>query len=75
MTAKTDIVLTEKVFTRAPYWKDVPDEKWMDWRWQMSHRLNSLDELSAIINLTDSERKALSAQASSVSILPPTSPA
>ena len=54
--------LTDKVHTRAPYWADVPDEKWMDWRWQMSHRLNSVDELEKVINLTDSERKALSSK-------------
>jgi len=51
-----------KVYTRAPYWKDVPDKKWMNWRWQMSHRLNSVEELEQVINLTDSERKALSQQ-------------
>ena len=49
----------ESVHTRAPYWKDIPDEKWMDWRWQMSNRLNTLEELSKVINLTDSEKKAL----------------
>ncbi len=54
--------LTDQVYTRAPYWADVPDEKWMDWRWQMSHRLNSVDELEKVINLTDSERKALSSK-------------
>ncbi len=53
------LALTDKVYTRAPYWEDVPDEKWMDWRWQMSHRLNSVDELEKVINLTKSERKAL----------------
>ena len=53
---------TLSVHTRAPYWKDVPDEKWLSWRWQMSNRLNTLDELGAVINLTDSEREALSAQ-------------
>jgi lysine 2,3-aminomutase len=52
--------LSEKVHTRAPYWQDVPDEKWMDWRWQMSHRLNSLEELEQVINLTEDERNALS---------------
>ncbi len=51
--------LTDKVYTRAPYWQDVPDEKWLDWRWQMSHRLNSLEELEQVINLTPSEREAL----------------
>jgi lysine 2,3-aminomutase len=60
--SKINSQLTEKVFTRAPYWNDVPDEQWMDWRWQMSHRLNSLDELAEVINLTDMEKKALGAQ-------------
>jgi lysine 2,3-aminomutase len=32
----------------------------MDWRWQMSNRLNSVEELGKVINLTESEKKALS---------------
>src|SRR5947208_1617969 len=32
------------VSRRAPMWADVPDEKWNDWRWQLSHRVNSLEE-------------------------------
>lgn len=48
-----------KVYTRAAYWRDVSDEDWMDWRWQMSHRLNTFDELAKVINLTDSEKNAL----------------
>ena len=47
---------------RAPIWADVPAEKWNDWRWQMSHRLNTLEDFEKVINLTDSERKALSTQ-------------
>ena len=58
MTKATPI--TETVHTRAPYWHDIPDEKWMDWRWQMSNRLNNVEELGRVINLTDSEREALS---------------
>lgn len=55
------IALSEsrKVYTRAAYWRDVSDEDWMDWRWQMSHRLNTLEELGNVINLTKSEKKAL----------------
>ncbi len=56
-----DQPLTDRVYTRAPYWSEVPDEVWMDWRWQMANRLNSVDELGKVINLTDSERTALSA--------------
>jgi len=40
---------------RVPIWANVPDSQWDDWRWQLSHRLNSLDELSQIIHLTDEE--------------------
>ena len=57
--AKTATPITDPVHTRAPYWQDVPDEKWMDWRWQMSNRLNSVEELDAVIRLTESEKKAL----------------
>ncbi|MDX1688524.1 MAG: lysine 2,3-aminomutase [Candidatus Promineifilaceae bacterium] len=59
--ASTASPVTDPVYTRHPYWNDIPDEKWMDWRWQMANRLNSLDELSKIINLTESEREALGA--------------
>ncbi len=45
---------------RAPAFADVPDEKWADWRWQLSHRLNSAEDFEAIFPLTDSERTALS---------------
>ncbi len=47
---------------RAPVYRDVPDEKWNDWRWQLSNRLNSAEEFEKVITLTDSERKALNAQ-------------
>ena len=60
MAVKEAKPITETVYTRAPYWQDVPDEKWMDWRWQMSNRLNSVEELGRVINLTDSEKEALS---------------
>jgi len=45
---------------RAPAFTDIPDEKWNDWRWQLSHRLNSVDDFEKILTLTDSEREALS---------------
>jgi lysine 2,3-aminomutase len=47
---------------QAPHpWEDVPPEKWNDWRWQLSHRLNSVEELSEVIDLTPEERAGLSA--------------
>jgi lysine 2,3-aminomutase len=38
----------------------VPDERWHDWRWQLSRRLNSVAELERCLELTPSERNALS---------------
>jgi lysine 2,3-aminomutase len=45
---------------RAPFYQDIPDDKWNDWRWQLSHRLNSVEDFENLITLTESERKALS---------------
>ena len=50
---------TPFVSKRAPIYADVPDEKWNDWRWQLSHRLNSTEEIDQILPLTESEKKAL----------------
>jgi len=44
---------------RAKFYADVPDEKWNDWRWQMSNRLNTVGELANVLDLSESERKAL----------------
>ena len=49
------------VSRRAPIWADVPDERWNDWRWQMSNRVNTLEEVERILNLTQDERDGLSA--------------
>lgn len=62
MARQENTLLTEEVYTRAPFWENIPDEKWMNWRWQMSNRLNTVEELEQVINLTDSERKALSTE-------------
>ena len=47
---------------RPTIWADIPDEKWDDWRWQLANRLNSLEELSKIINLTPEEIEGLTAE-------------
>lgn len=47
---------------RAPAYREVSDEQWNDWRWQLSHRLNTVDELEKVLPLTESERRALATQ-------------
>src|SRR5512140_3836617 len=50
---------TPIVSRRAPVYADVPDEKWNDWRWQLSHRLNTVEAIEKVFLLTESARKAL----------------
>jgi len=40
-------------------WENVPLSQWNDWKWQLRHRLNSVEEFSQVLNLTTSERIAL----------------
>jgi lysine 2,3-aminomutase len=42
-------------------WEDVPLAQWNDWRWQLSHRLNTVEDLQRVIHLTPEEIAGLSA--------------
>jgi lysine 2,3-aminomutase len=45
---------------RAPAFAAVSDEKWNDWRWQLQHRLDTLEEVAQVLPLTQDERRAFS---------------
>jgi lysine 2,3-aminomutase len=59
ITKNLTAVSIEKNSRRHDIWNDVPDEKWTNWKWQLSNRVNSKEELSKIIDLTESEINAL----------------
>lgn len=42
-------------------WEDVAPEKWLDWRWQMAHRLRTVEDFAQVIELTPEEEEGLSA--------------
>jgi len=56
--------LSPRVFEtrRARTFGDVPEAQWNDWRWQLSHRLNTAEEIERIFPLTESERTALNSK-------------
>jgi lysine 2,3-aminomutase len=62
--ALPDVPVNQQLKTtpRPALWAEVPDEQWNDWRWQIAHRLNSVDELSQTIRLTDEEIEGLTAE-------------
>ena len=40
-----------------PLWKDVPDDKWDDWKWQLSHRLTTVEQIAQVVNLTEQDKE------------------
>lgn len=36
-------------------WRDIPQDKWNDWKWQVSNRITTVQDLQQIVELTDSE--------------------
>ena len=42
-------------------WEDVPLTQWSDWRWQLSHRLNTVEDFARVIRLSFEEKAGLSA--------------
>jgi len=42
-----------------PLWRDVPEEKWNDWRWQAGHAVKSLEELREVIPPTEDEERGV----------------
>ncbi len=42
-------------------WEHVPLHQWNDWKWQLTHRLNTVDDFARVINLTPDEIAGLQA--------------
>ncbi|NMA86062.1 MAG: lysine 2,3-aminomutase [Tissierellia bacterium] len=40
-------------------WKDVTDEEWHDWKWQVRNRITDVETLKQIINITEKEEKEI----------------
>src|SRR5512141_166829 len=62
MKMNTPYGLPEGSTPRPAIWADVPDEQWDDWRWQLSHRVSTYEELSQFIHLTPEEKAGLQAE-------------
>lgn len=47
-------------YNEIELWKDVTAEEWNDWRWQVENRIDSIEKLKQIINMTDKEAADIS---------------
>ena len=45
--------------TRNGLFADVPEEQWNDWKWQVRHRVENLEELKSLIPLTQEEEDGI----------------
>lgn len=43
------------------HWADVSPAQWNDWRWQLAHRLNTVEDFARVLHLTSEEVEGLSA--------------
>ena len=46
-------------YTEVELWKDVKEEQWNDWKWQLKNRISDFQTLKKVIKLTDEEEKAV----------------
>ncbi|QHI72539.1 lysine 2,3-aminomutase [Aminipila terrae] len=40
-----------------PLWKDVTDEQWNDWHWQVANRLGTVEQIKQVVKLTAKEEE------------------
>ena len=41
----------------VPIWKDVTEEEWNDWRWQLRNRLTTVEQIAQVVKLTPKEEE------------------
>lgn len=44
---------------RHPFWKDIPDDKWNDWRWQSQHAIKTTRQLTELLTFAPDEIASL----------------
>ncbi len=49
--------MARRNFKDIELWKDVTDEQWNDWHWQVANRITKVEDLKKVINLTAQEEK------------------
>jgi lysine 2,3-aminomutase len=46
-------------YHKVALWKDVADEQWEDWHWQIKNRITTLDQISKVLILTPEEEEGI----------------
>ncbi len=46
-------------YREIPLWKDVTEEQWNNWHWQVKNRIATIEQLKQVIEISDEEEKGL----------------
>jgi lysine 2,3-aminomutase len=46
-------------YRKIALWKDVSEEQWEDWRWQIKNRITTLEQISKVMVLTPEEEEGI----------------
>jgi len=49
--------MAQRNWKDIPLWKGVTDEQWSDWKWQLSNRLTTIEQIAQVINLSEKEKE------------------
>ncbi|HZK55619.1 MAG TPA: lysine 2,3-aminomutase [Desulfosporosinus sp.] len=50
----------QRKYTDISLWKDISEEQWNDWKWQIANRITTVEQLRQVVDLTADETKGIS---------------
>lgn len=56
---KNQLYKPQRHWKDIPLWKNVTDEQWNDWLWQLTNTVRTLDDLKQVIDLTKDEEEGV----------------
>ncbi len=56
-TANEEENMAMRNWKDIPLWKDVTDEQWNDWHWQVANRLTTVEQIQQVVDLTEKEKE------------------
>jgi len=46
-------------FTDVKMWENVTQAEWDDWKWQIANRIDTVERLKEVVNLTETEEEGI----------------
>ncbi|OIJ15743.1 lysine 2,3-aminomutase [Anaerobacillus arseniciselenatis] len=56
---KYDLYKPKRHWKEIELWKDVTDEQWNDWIWQLTNTIKTVEDLKKVVNLTEDEEEGV----------------